>query len=197
MRTTRYANEQWGNKPIQKRAEPYTAYKYMQLNRPLTDEFGGHWSLTGSYGHSFFNPMMVAVCGNHRDHAAPDKNCSCGIYSQTLQNIHDGSDFHSEGSLCELSLPGRVLKGSRGYRSSHALITRIWPGVPDLTDEDVSKIQRDLNVDVSRIPDLGQNGHNYRSANDWNNLVRTDPYLISQLKKEQDERQRKLQAEGN
>jgi len=178
----REAHREWGEKPARPQAEPIRAYKFMRLNRPQTEEFGGHWSMTGSYGKTFYSPTMIATCGSGQSHPAPDVDCTCGIYSQKLDNVHSGHDFHNEGTLCQLDLSGRVLKATKGYKSQAATVYKIWPGREVLSDQDKYNIRRDLGVEVGDVPVLGSGGYN--SYSDWRSLIDNDPELHSQHLKE-------------
>ena len=55
-------------------------------------------------------------------HDAPKQGCTCGIYALSAE---DGYEYYSyEGAMFpvwgEVSLWGRVIRGTKGYRAQHA-----------------------------------------------------------------------------
>lgn len=149
---------QWGDTPmeIHEDSDPVRSYKFMTLHRPLTQEYGGHWRMTGAAGKSFYSPMMVAKCNNGMDHPAPNPDCSCGIYSGKKEDVAKGSFEYANPQHFMMELDNYapnpdapLLQGTRGFRSSHANILQVHPhSSMQLSQQDKRDIEKDLGVPV-------------------------------------------------
>lgn len=192
---------QWGHDPIPTsthvhQKDPIRAYKFMQLNHPVCDDFGGHYSISGSYHGHFYGPDQVAFCpkleekkrdpdqfAHVKDHEIPGPpttmpdGCTCGIYSQLLSHIRDKGDYDSLNSLAQLDLRGpsqnSVRYSKTGFRSSHVSVRKIWTNLP-IDNDQLSKAQNDLRIKIERVP-FGYS---------WNELIDNHPELNAQVAKD-------------
>jgi len=196
----RYMGE-WGHDtvPIGETDDDIPSFKFMTLNKPVHDEFGGHHYMTGAWRVKFYGSDQAAVCQYQEEkrkdpsnnqhvkwHDIPGPNefepdsCNCGIHSQTLNNIHDSDNFRMD-TLVQLNMRGKTDYTDAGYRTSHGKVSKIWTAVP-LDDHELEKVKNDLGVQVERVP----NEFISNSGNpNWPNFIDSKPELANWLPKEQ------------
>ena len=199
---------QWGHDPVPQSDDEnhIPSFKFMNLHEPVTDEFGGHYHLSGAWGVHFYGQDQAAVCDaqeqarkfpeqneNFKWHDIPGPNefepgsCNCGIHSQTLNNIHDANDFRMD-TLAQLNMHGNTDYTDAGYRTSHGRVSKIWTAMP-LDNDQVKRVERDLGAKVERVPQefINQNGGYYGRHNaDWTSFIDNTPELHNRLQPEKD-----------
>jgi hypothetical protein len=190
MKNKKANSRGWGVLEVPDKDPP--SYKFMELHLPMTERFGGHHYLTGSYNGHFYGNHQVAICPTMEeqkrrmgssyvtDHEipAPSGVCSCGIYSQFLDGLRNDQQF-AANSLCKLDLLGNVRYTNAGFRSSHANVMKIWTG-QKLDNDQHAKAQRDLGVQIERIP--LQHVSNGGTVH-WQKFIDSDPELVSEMQK--------------
>lgn len=203
-----YANE-WGADvaPREYKADPIRAYKFMDLRHPVVPEFGGHFSLEGSYGNHSYGSDQVAACPNlhqwdqepdlyrkhiedHEDSPFKDtrgipgppfsSGCRCGIYSQHLSHIRDYNEYGGTNSFCQLDLSGNNRYSEAGWRSSHVRVMKLWTTL-DLDNDHLAKAQNDLGIVINRVPmEYRTNG----GGAHWAQVIDNTPEIQNDLIKE-------------
>ena len=189
---------QWGHDSIPT-DEIIPSYKFMNLHKPIHEEFGGHYHLSGAYGVYFYGQDQMAVCEkqdkmrqrpdlypNVKWHEIPGPNrfepdsCDCGIHSQTLNNIHDAHDFRMDSLIHMDHMFGNTDYTDAGYRAAHGRIQNIWTSIP-LDNDQLEKVHNDLGAKVHRVPP--QFIDNYGKV-DWPSFIDNHPDLSAFLPKE-------------
>lgn len=68
----------------------------------------------------------IARCAIGSDHAAPETDCTCGIYS-FRDRVHLTNQFSAARSLLAVvALEGTTVEGDRGWRSQAARVVAVW-----------------------------------------------------------------------
>jgi hypothetical protein len=104
----------------------------------FTEEFVGWrgWQVTGDgLLEAIVNPeascwhpgqALSAVCTKNKRHPVPFMNCTCGFYAtKTLAQLID-NDYHTSGAFGTVSLWGKSIQFTDGYRAQFAYPREIW-----------------------------------------------------------------------
>lgn len=68
----------------------------------------------------------TAVCGRHKDHSAPDLECTCGIYAHYLPLE---SYSLAVGVLGVVEASGKIVMGTKGFRAEKCkIVALVHPG---------------------------------------------------------------------
>lgn len=196
MTNAYYANTAWGTEPIKGKA---TGFRFVTLTPPVTRKFGGQWSMVGAYGQRNSSSTHIAMCPSHEDEKArlepgelwtpshripgPDRQqsnpCTCGIYTQTLQEAADNGHF-SNGTLIKVNSGGFV-RGSRiGSRMGAAKIKKIWT-TENLDNEQLQQIQDDFGVPIRTINIGSHSGNGINTYDTWREFITKDPEMKKEL----------------
>lgn len=69
---------------------------------------------------------LSAVCAKGKRHPVPFMNCSCGFYAtDSLEKLMD-NDYHTAGAFGRVSMWGKSIDFTGGYKSQFAYPREIW-----------------------------------------------------------------------
>jgi hypothetical protein len=78
---------------------------------------GGHWE----------DGMCIATCLKNSDHAAPVRNCTCGVYAfWTVEELLDQYLKDARHMVAVIRMDGDVEPGDKGLRARAAQIVAWW-----------------------------------------------------------------------
>ena len=196
MKTYSSTALKWGNDPVPNNPNKTPqSWKFLNLHHPISEEYGGHYGLTGSYNGHFYGPDQVAICPDQEalkkhlspgevytpDHQIPGAYgvCTCGIHSQTLQWLRDHQEFNMN-TLAQMEMPGVVRSSPSGYRHSHARVLKLYTALP-LDDQQLAKAQNDLRIPIERVPTEYITNH---GSPQWHDMIDNHPELKAALDKD-------------
>lgn len=128
-----YDDEEVATKPTQTVNGELIGYRH-----GLVAKRDGQWML-----HSPIRPMpwergvVTASCGNNQDHEAPSPGCRCGMYA-LWDEAGVTEEFGNHEWITQVKAWGRVIPGSKGFRTQHMQVTGIRPPKCEQCDKPAS-----------------------------------------------------------